>query len=82
MDGVLFAFFGASEILETAKRIRNAEVGLLDAGEHFLVELFLEGLGGFENDVGVTIFCVEVSDNFGVFLFAKPGVVVNAAIAV
>ena len=82
MDRILFAFLGAREILETAKRVGDAEVGLLDAGEHFLVELFLEGLGGLEQGVGVGIFRVEVSDNFGVFLFAEPSVVVDAAIAV
>jgi len=48
----------------------------------FLVKLFLERLGGLEDGVGVGIFRVQVSDNFGVFLFAKPGVVVDAAIAV
>ena len=82
MDGILFAFLGASEILETAKRVGDAEVGLLDAGEHFQVELFLERLGGLEDGVGVGILRVQVSDNFGVFLFAEPCVVVDAAIAV
>ena len=60
MDGILFAFLGAREILEAAKLVRDAEVRLLNAGEHFLVELFLEGFGGLEDGVGVGIFGVEV----------------------
>jgi len=71
VEGILFAFLGASEILETAKRVGDAEVGLLDAGEHFLVKLFLEGLGGLEDGVGVGIFRVQVSDNFGGFPFRE-----------
>jgi len=47
MDGILFAFHGAGEIEIAAEAVGDREIGLLDAAEHFLVELFLEGLGVF-----------------------------------
>jgi hypothetical protein len=55
---------------------------LLDAGEHFVVEGFLEGLVGLEKSVGVGVFCFEVGQNAGVFFVAKPGIVVNAVVTV
>jgi len=78
VNGVLFASFRASEILETAKSVRDGEVGLLDAGKHFLVELFLEGFGWFEDGVGVCVFGVEVGEDFRIFFFTEPSVIVHA----
>ena len=81
MEGILFAFLGASEILETTKRVGDAEVGLLDAGEHFLVKLFLEGFGRAQDAFGVGVFGLEMLDDLAIILFAEPCVVVKAQVA-
>jgi len=82
MDGVLLAFFGAREIEIAAETVGDGEIGLQDAAEHFLVKLFLKRFGGAENGVGVGVFGVEVGEDFGILFFAKPGVGIDAAVAV
>jgi hypothetical protein len=82
VDGVLLAFFRARVIRVAAEKVGDAEIGLLNAAEHLLVEGFLEGLGGFQEGVGEGIFLLEVGENAGVVFVAEPGVMVHAAIAV
>ena len=82
MDGVLLALFRAGVIGVAAEKVGDAEVGLLNAAEHFLVEGFLEGLGGFQEGVGEGVFFLEVGGDAGVVFVAEPGVVIHAAVAV
>ena len=82
IDGVLAALDGARAVFVAAKSVGNAEVGLLDAAEHLLVELFLKGFCGFEIGVGVRVFGFEVGEHAGVLFVAEPGIVVDAAIVV
>src|SRR5882762_2538899 len=81
MERVLFALESFGEVVVAAEAIRHREIGLLDAGEHFLVELFLKGDGGFEQRVGIGVFGLEVANNFGILFFAKPEIVVYAEVA-
>src|SRR4029077_14939525 len=81
MHGILLALFGAREIEVAAQPIGHREVGLQDAAQYFLVQLFLKGFGIAKDGVGVVVFGVEVSDDRGVVFVAKPGVVVDAAVA-
>ena len=82
MERVLLAFDGFGGVEIAAEAIGNGEIGLLDTGEHLVVERLLKGFGGFEDGVGVGVFGEEVLDDSGIFLFAKPGVIVDAKIAV
>jgi len=82
MERVLLAFDGFGGVEITTEAIGNGEIGLLDPGEHLVVERLLKGFGGFEDGVGVGVFGPEVPDDRGVFLFAEPGVIVDAKIAV
>jgi hypothetical protein len=82
MEGVLLAFDGLGGIEIAAEAVRYGEVGLLDAGEHFMVEGFLKCLGGLEDGVGIGVFRLEMADDFGIFFFAEPGVVINAEVSV
>ena len=82
MDGVLLAFFRAGVIGVAAKEVGDAQVGLLNAAEHFLVKGFLEGLGGFQKGVGEGVFFLEVGGDPGVVFVAEPGVMIHATIAV
>jgi len=82
IDGVLLAFDGASVVFEAANGVGDAEIGLLNAAEHFVVEARLEWLGGFKVGVGVGVFGFEVGKDAGIFFVAEPGVVVGAAVGV
>ena len=81
-ERVLLAFDGFAGVEVTAEAVGNGEIGLLDAGEHLIIERLLKGFGGFEEGIGVGVFCLEVLDDRRVFLFAEPGVVVDAKVAV
>ena len=78
---VLQAFKCLCEILVTAKRVGDGKICLLDAAQHFLIKLFLECLGRLENGIGVRVFGLQIGDDFGGFLAAKPGVMIDAAVA-
>jgi hypothetical protein len=82
IDGVLLALDGARVIFKAAEGIGDAEVGLLNAAEHLLVELFLKGVGGLEISVGIGVFGFEVREDAGVLFVAEPGVMVHAAVIV
>jgi len=82
VDGVLLAFFRPSVIGVAAEAIGDAEVGLLNAAELFLVQGFLEGLEGFQEGVSEGVFFLEVGGHARVVLVAEPGIMVHAAIAV
>ena len=82
MERVLLAFDGFDGVEIAAKAIGNGEIGLLDAGEHLVVERLLKGLGGLEDGVGIGVFGLEVLEDRGIFFFAEPGVIVDAKIAV
>ena len=82
MDGVLLALDGARVVFKAAEGIGYAEVGLQDAAEHFVIELFLEGLGGLQVGGGVIVFRGEIGENAGIFFVAEPCVVVDAAVVV
>ena len=82
MPGILLAFFCAREIEVAAKRVGDGKIGLKNAAEHLLVEPLLKLGAGLEHGVGVGVFRLEVGDDFGTFLLAEPGVVIDAAIPV
>jgi len=82
VDGVLLAFDGAGVVFETAQCVWDAEIGLLNPAEHFLVEAGLEGFCRFEVGVGVRVFGFEVGEDARIFFVAEPGVVVDAAVGV
>jgi hypothetical protein len=81
VDGVLLAFFRAGVIRVAPEKVRDAEIGLLNAAEHFPVEGFLEGLGGIQEGVGEGVFLLEVGEDARVVFVAEPGVMVHAAVA-
>jgi len=82
IDGVLLAFDGTGVVFEAAKGVRDAEIGLLNAAEHFVIEAGLEGFGGFEIGVGVGVFGFEIGEDAGIFFVAEPGVMVDATVGV
>lgn len=82
VDRVLLAFLGAREIEVAPETIGNGKVGLLNAAEHLLVKLFLEGVCAAKVGVGPSIFGVQVGDHFGILLVVEPGVRIDAAIFV
>jgi len=82
IDGVLLALDGARVIFVAAEGIGDAEVGLQDAAEHFLIELFLEGFGGFEVRVCVIVFSLEIGGYARILFVAEPGIVIHAAVVV
>ena len=56
---------------------RHAEIGLLDAAKHLLVESVLERLQIRGHRLGVRVFRLEVADHIRVRLLAQPEVVVR-----
>jgi hypothetical protein len=62
--------------------IGNVDVGLLDAAEHLVVELFLQLLRRREHGVRVRVLGLEIGDGLGTLLVAQPAVVVGALVAV
>ena len=60
----------------------HAEVGLLDAPEHLLVERLLQRLGRLHDRLGVGVLRLEIRDDFRVRLLAQPEVVVVQRVAV
>jgi hypothetical protein len=80
IDRVLLSFDGAGVVFEAAQGVGNAEIGLKDATEHFLVEAGLERFCGFEEGVGVRVFGFEIGEDAGIVFVAEPGVVVDAAV--
>src|SRR5712692_6307476 len=82
MDRVLLSLCGPREIEVAAEPVGNGKIRLLDAPEHFLIELFLEWLGGLQNGMGIGIFGLQIGDDVGVFFAAEPSVMVNPAVTV
>jgi len=70
VEGVLLAFDGSCEVGIVAELVGDAEVGLLDAGEHFLIESLPKWLARLEDGVGVGVFAIEVAGDFGIFFLA------------
>ena len=62
--------------------IGNTQIGLLDAPEHLVVQCLLELLSVRHDGFGVVVLRIEVRDDGWIGLFAKPGVIINARIAV
>ena len=80
MYGVLLAFLGTREIKICTKAIRNGKIGLEDAAEHFLIKLFLKSFGGAKKSIRVGILRMQIGQDFRIFFFAEPGVVVDATV--
>ena len=49
--------------------------------QHLLIKDLLECLGRLQDGIGIGVFSLQIGDDFGVFLVAKPGVMVDAAVA-
>ena len=70
MNRILFPLCGAREVQIAAETIGYGEVRLEDASEHFLVELFLEGLRRTQDRIGIRILGVKISENVGIVFVA------------
>jgi len=81
-EWILLAFHSFRGVEIAAQPIGNREVGLLDAGEHLVVEKLLEGFAGLKDGVGVGIFGFEMVEDGGILLFAEPRIFVDAEVAV
>ena len=62
--------------------LRIAVRDLLDTAKHFVIKPFLKLLRGAQDRVRVSVFGFQVGDDIGIFFLAKPGVVIDAAVAV
>ena len=72
LDGVLLAFLGARVVEIRASARGHGEIGLLDAGEHLLVEGVAEGLEVLRHRFGVGVLRFEIADDLGAGLLAQP----------
>jgi len=82
VERVLPVFDCSCEVEITAQLVRDAEVALLNAREHFGVKGFLKRFSRAQQGAGVGIFSFQVADNFGIFSFTEPGVFVDAKVTV
>ena len=76
VDGILTALDGAGGVEPVAEAVGNALVGLLNVGEHLVVERGLELGGGRHDGGGIGVLCFEVGEQFGRVLVAHPAEVV------
>ena len=81
VDRILEALDFALVIPVAVLEVRNALVGFLDAREHLLVELLAECLERLHDRFRVAILRVEVVDDLGTGLLAKPEIVVDSPVA-
>ena len=81
-NGVLLAGLDARVIEVVAFAVWNFDVGFFHAAQHLVIELFLEGLGGFHHRVGVGVFGFEIGTHFGIRFVAQPEIVVGERAAV
>ena len=79
---ILLALFGARVIPVVPVAGRDAQIGLLDAPEHLLVERFLQGLPRRHDGFGVRVLGFEVRRDFRVGLVPHPEIVVLEGVAV
>ena len=76
-DRVLLPLFGARQVPPVAVAEGNRHVGLLDVAEHLFVKLIAQARQRSHFGLGVGVFSLEVGGDFGIFLVAEPGVVVD-----
>ena len=76
MDGILAALDGARGVEPVAEAVGDALVGLLDVGEHLVVQLGLQLGGGSHDGGGVGVLGFEVGEQLGRALVAHPAEVV------
>ncbi len=81
MERVLLSFLGPREIVIAAEPIGNGKIRLQDAPQHFLIKLLLEWFRGLQNGIGIRVFGLQIGDDFGVLFAAKPGVMIDPAVA-
>ena len=79
---VLLSCFRPGVIEIVALFVRNLDVGFLDVAQHFVVELFLERLGGLHDRVGVGVLRLEIGADFGIGLVSQPEIVVDELVTV
>ena len=79
---VLLTFFRLREVKIPAQSIRHTEVGLLNAGQHLLIELLLKSLGRLQDGFGIRVFGFQMLNDLGVLFFAKPEIVVQTDVSV
>ena len=72
LDGVLLALLGPGVVVERPATDRHAEVRLLDAAQHLLVEDLGKGLEILRHGLGVGILRVEIGHDLGIRLLPKP----------
>ncbi len=75
--GVLLSFFRAVVVEVAAVANRNAEIGLLDARQHLLVERIFEGLQIFGERLRIGVFRFEVFHHARIGLLAKPVILIH-----
>ena len=79
---ILLALFGARVIKILALARRNAQIGLLQVAEHFLVQRFLKFGGRLHHRRGVGILRFEIFHYVGIFSVAQPEVIILERCAV
>jgi len=81
-DGVLLSLFGADVVPPVAFAVRGGLVSLLDVAEHLVVELLAQGSQVGGEGLSVLVFGLEIGGDVGIFLVAKPRIVVSEGDAV
>ena len=81
VERILLPLFRAREIEIASQPVGNGKIRLLDAHQHFLIELLLQRFRGLQNSVGIRVFGLQIVDDFRIFFVAQPGVMIYAAIA-
>ena len=71
MNRILLTFFGTGVIKIFAAARGNAEVGLFDVPQHFVVELGRERLDTLANRRGVGVLSFKILDHFSIRFLAQ-----------
>src|SRR6267143_2106824 len=81
MERVLLSLLGPLEIAIATELVGNGKIRLQDAPEHLLIKLLLEWFRGLQNGIGIRVFGLQIVDDLGVLFAAKPGVMIDPAVA-
>ena len=77
VNRVLLASLGARIIKVIAVAIRHLDIRLLDAPQHFGVQLFLQPVRGLHHRVGIGVLRFEVGFHLRIAFLTQPEIVVN-----
>ena len=77
IDRILLPFLGPGEIEVVAAPDRNAEIGLLNAAQHFLIEGVRERLQALCLGFGVGVLAFQIADDIRILFVAQPMIVIH-----